>query len=41
MIFKFDNEGVTQEHINEAIIIGEREGRLRALKKLTDDQKNE
>jgi len=41
MIFNFDDEQVTQEQINEARRIGEREGRRRALNKLTDDQKKE
>ena len=41
MICNFNNEYITQEHINEARRIGEREGRLRALNKLTDDQKKE
>jgi hypothetical protein len=37
----FNAEQVTQEQINEARIIGEREGRLQTLNKLTDDQKKE
>jgi hypothetical protein len=42
MICNFDHEQVTQEQINEARRIGEREGRLQALNKfLTDDQKKE
>jgi len=36
MICNFNNENVTQEHINEAKKIGERKGRLRALRKLKD-----
>jgi hypothetical protein len=41
MICNLNDEQVTQEQINEARRIGEREGRLRALSKLTDDQKKE
>jgi hypothetical protein len=41
MICNFNDEQVTQEQINEARRIGEREGRLWALNKLTDDQKKE
>jgi hypothetical protein len=41
MICNLNDEQVTQEHINEARRIGERERRLRALSKLTDDQKKE
>jgi hypothetical protein len=41
MICNLNNEQVTQEQINEARRIGEREGRLQALSKLTDDQNKE
>jgi hypothetical protein len=41
MIYSFQEEEFTQEHINEAKRQGEREGRLRALNKLADDQKKE
>jgi hypothetical protein len=41
MICNLNDEHVTQEHINEARRIGEREGRIQALNKLTDDQKKE
>jgi len=41
MIYNFNDEHVTQEQINEAIRIEEREGRLLALSKLTYFQKNE
>jgi hypothetical protein len=41
MICHFNDEHVTQEQINEARRIGEREGRLRALNKLTNNQKKE
>jgi hypothetical protein len=41
MICNINDEHVNQEHINEARRIAERERRLRALSKLTDDQKKE
>jgi hypothetical protein len=41
MICNLNDQQVTQEHINEARRIGEREGRLQALSKLTYDQKKE
>ena len=41
MICNLKDEQVTQEQINEARRIGEREGRLRALSKLTNDQNKE
>jgi hypothetical protein len=41
MICVFQEEQVTQEHINEARRRGEREGRLMALNQLTDDQEKE
>jgi hypothetical protein len=41
MIFNLSDEHVTQEQINEAKRIGEREGRIQALNKLTDDLKKE
>jgi hypothetical protein len=41
MICVFQEEKVTQEHINEDKRRGEREGRLRALNQLTNYQKKE
>jgi hypothetical protein len=41
MIFNFNDEKVTQEQINEGRRIRERDGRIQALNKLTDDQKKE
>jgi hypothetical protein len=41
MICNLNNKQVTQEQINEARRIGEREGRIQALNKLRDDQKKE
>jgi hypothetical protein len=41
MICVFQEEQVTQEHINESRRRGEREGRLQALNQLTNDQKKE
>jgi hypothetical protein len=41
VIFNLNDEQVTQEEINESRKIGEIEGRLQSLSKLTDDQKKE
>jgi hypothetical protein len=41
MICNINDEQVTQEKINESKRIGEREGRICALNKLTGDQKKE
>jgi hypothetical protein len=41
MICNFQEEGITQEQIDEAKRQGEREGRLWALNQLTDNQRKE
>jgi len=41
MICNFQEEEVTQEQIDEAKRKGEREGRLRVLNQLTDDQRKQ
>jgi hypothetical protein len=41
MIHVLQEEQVTEEHINEARRRGEREGRLRSLNRLRDDQNKE